>query len=378
MKRFAILLLAILLFTSLTPNSAIALAPPFRLDFTYYVHSNFEDGFLMNTDYLESKGCLPSRYGTGCVPLIIETREEYDLAIPWGPTVLNMDSSYFDENFVVLIYAEAPEFFHRYEVNDVYCFGSDIVYIDYTCIQPTDESFEGIQRDVIEIHVSREHFGDTVPENIVLNPRITLGDTIARKYQVFDISSVLVDIDPKYYYGVHAQPSPIESVSRLAELRTRYPDASLDEYAEALPENFFEDNFLLYFLAVSPTQTVKYEIGAISADDVNNLWINATYDRSNAMDMAVQCSLIVISLARPEEEYSNYFVSMTECNRKGDVDGNGFIEVYDYIYAKRAYFGTYSPNAYEKSRADVNRDGVVDQYDYILIKRIYFGTYTAD
>lgn len=378
MKRLAIILLAVLLFTSLTPNNAIALTPPLRLDFSYYVHSNFANGFLMNTDYLESKGCLPSKYGSGCIPLVVETRAEYDLALPWGPTVPNMDSSYFDNYFVVFIHAEAPEFFHRYKVNDVYCFGADTVYIDYICIQPTDESFEGVQRDVIEIHISREHYSEFVPENVVLNPQVTLGDTIARKYDIFDINSALVDIDPKYYYGVHAEAIAVESTAQLTELCTRYSSESLEEYAEGLPEDFFEDNFLLYFLAVSPAQTVEYEIGAISADDVNNLWINATYDKTNALDTAMQYTLVVISLARPQEAYNYYFVSMSERNAKGDIDGNGYVDVYDYVYARRIYFGTYKPNAHEKYLADVNRDGVIDQYDYILIKRIYFGTYTAD
>ena len=58
----------------------------------------------------------------------------------------------------------------------------------------------------------------------------------------------------------------------------------------------------------------------------------------------------------------------------GDVDGDGEITQYDYILAKRIYFGTYEPTEDELKRADVDGDGTVSVFDYIAIRRKYFGT----
>ena len=59
----------------------------------------------------------------------------------------------------------------------------------------------------------------------------------------------------------------------------------------------------------------------------------------------------------------------------GDANGDGVLDQFDYIIAKRIYFGTLAVTDEQRARADVNRDGVNDQFDYILIKRAYFGTY---
>ncbi|MBQ8895504.1 MAG: dockerin type I repeat-containing protein, partial [Clostridia bacterium] len=58
----------------------------------------------------------------------------------------------------------------------------------------------------------------------------------------------------------------------------------------------------------------------------------------------------------------------------GDVDGDGEITQFDYILAKRIYFGTYEPTEDELKRADVDGDGTVSVFDYIAIRRKYFGT----
>lgn len=62
----------------------------------------------------------------------------------------------------------------------------------------------------------------------------------------------------------------------------------------------------------------------------------------------------------------------------GDANGDGTLDQYDYIYVKRAYFGTLSLGAAEIKRADVNKDNALNQYDYILVKRAYFGTYVFE
>ena len=59
---------------------------------------------------------------------------------------------------------------------------------------------------------------------------------------------------------------------------------------------------------------------------------------------------------------------------RGDIDGTGTADSFDYILARRIYFETFSPDELQRISADVNGDGEINQFDYILIKRHYFGT----
>lgn len=55
---------------------------------------------------------------------------------------------------------------------------------------------------------------------------------------------------------------------------------------------------------------------------------------------------------------------------KGDVNGDGKVDMYDYILIKRIVMGTYKPTDEELRRCDINGDGKVDMYDYIALKRM--------
>ncbi len=60
---------------------------------------------------------------------------------------------------------------------------------------------------------------------------------------------------------------------------------------------------------------------------------------------------------------------------KGDVDGDGEISAYDYIYVKRHFMGTYTLSGnYLKSALLSGRDEV-NIVDYVMIKRACMGTY---
>lgn len=59
----------------------------------------------------------------------------------------------------------------------------------------------------------------------------------------------------------------------------------------------------------------------------------------------------------------------------GDINGDGDINAYDYIYCKRAVLKTIKLNDVQSTSADVNQDGNINSYDYILIKRHVMKTF---
>ena len=63
---------------------------------------------------------------------------------------------------------------------------------------------------------------------------------------------------------------------------------------------------------------------------------------------------------------------------RGDADGNGKTESYDYILAKRAYFETFSPNRAQFLAMSFYDETQITKYDYILLKRHHFGTYNVN
>ena len=59
---------------------------------------------------------------------------------------------------------------------------------------------------------------------------------------------------------------------------------------------------------------------------------------------------------------------------KGDVNGDGKVDAFDYMMTKTTVLGTYVPEADAKERMDVNTDGSVDAFDYQMIKSVVLGT----
>lgn len=53
----------------------------------------------------------------------------------------------------------------------------------------------------------------------------------------------------------------------------------------------------------------------------------------------------------------------------GDVNGDGVIDLYDFVAIKRAVLGIGQPQGSYKEAADINRDRVIDLYDFVAIKR---------
>ena len=57
----------------------------------------------------------------------------------------------------------------------------------------------------------------------------------------------------------------------------------------------------------------------------------------------------------------------------GDVNGNGKVDVADYIIIRSSLLGTKTLNDNEKKLADVNEDGKISSSDYIMIRKIILG-----
>ena len=59
----------------------------------------------------------------------------------------------------------------------------------------------------------------------------------------------------------------------------------------------------------------------------------------------------------------------------GDVNKDGEVDKFDYIFVKRLCLGTVKGLISQLGSSDVNRDGTIDKFDYILVKRQVLGTY---
>ena len=62
-----------------------------------------------------------------------------------------------------------------------------------------------------------------------------------------------------------------------------------------------------------------------------------------------------------------------EAYKLGDINNNGTIDSMDYVYLRRAYFGTYTLK--NIAVGDINKNGNIDSMDYVYLRRAYFGTY---
>ncbi len=58
----------------------------------------------------------------------------------------------------------------------------------------------------------------------------------------------------------------------------------------------------------------------------------------------------------------------------GDANGDGVIDMFDYLMIKSIYFEKYVPSEIEAKRSDANKDGVVDMFDYLVVQTTYFNS----
>ncbi len=68
-------------------------------------------------------------------------------------------------------------------------------------------------------------------------------------------------------------------------------------------------------------------------------------------------------------------LNQTEVGLRGDCNGNGTIDVMDYVVLKRYYFGIYGFELDQILKGDIDVSAEVDAMDYVLLKRYYFDKY---
>ncbi len=375
MKKALAILLAII--TAFTATAFYALSESlYWFDAVIYGDS-FSDGSI-NIEYLESVA-PSSRYGTGCVPYIIESWEEYDRIFIPDPDNSDgeRDEVFYDTHATAIIHAWAPTLGHNYEVTAI---GRDngILTIHYTCILPSGAAPDAVQSTIIAVTFNREDFEGSVSVSLV--PTLEYQGAIEFKAHQFDDGH----FGEEYYdgkdwqylmYGSFNEPTIITDAEALAAIVNASGSDDFAEYAGKLDSDYFEQGALLVQFAPAPDRPTEYFVERVTVLDETELALVYTY--TEGVSDAIQESVIVVEVNKADVENCEYtYASVArKLNIVGDVDGNGFIEPYDYIYAKRAYFGTLALEGEMLARADANSDGIVDQYDYILIKRIYFGTY---
>lgn len=120
-----------------------------------------------------------------------------------------------------------------------------------------------------------------------------------------------------------------------------------DGYLRAAAWKMSFDSFSEYFDKQSIT---------VSSSDGTDLSASGYIGTGSVVTLAVQ---------------GNTVDSATVC-LAGDVNGNGLLDVGDYILAKRAYLGTVKLNSVQSAAVDVSGSGGLDVLDYLLIRRYFF------
>ena len=134
-------------------------------------------------------------------------------------------------------------------------------------------------------------------------------------------------------------------------------------------------------------ESVKFVVGDKTYDAVITANENGIATITAELGEAVTASEIKVLVVMGASPYTfpifNMFTEL-EVNKVedpkptallGDVNGNGEIEMYDYILVKRQIMNTIELTDVQMEVADVNGNGEIEMYDYILIKRHIMGTF---
>ena len=100
--------------------------------------------------------------------------------------------------------------------------------------------------------------------------------------------------------------------------------------------------------------------GVVIADRSGNIMQDSAF-------VGTGCSIIFVSEGIGEKKADVLVM--------GDVDGDGTVTAYDYLFVSRHFFGTFVLDELSLEAALVSGRGELNVIDYVLIKRHFFGTY---
>ncbi len=113
----------------------------------------------------------------------------------------------------------------------------------------------------------------------------------------------------------------------------------------------------------------------VAVNDNGSEWSSAAYDIISGAKVGQKLSLDGIDVENRTVLPLSY-VYLEDCIplKKGDVNQDGVIDMFDYLLVKSFYFEVAVPTADEALRADMNEDGVIDMFDYLEVKTAYFNS----
>lgn len=103
-------------------------------------------------------------------------------------------------------------------------------------------------------------------------------------------------------------------------------------------------------------------------DNYNGAYSKILNKNGNEKDGLVGTGDILITYNSSGEEVSRYEIVIY-----GDVNGDGEIDLFDFVAVKRSILGIADPLGVYWKAADCNRDGEIDLFDFVAVKRCILG-----
>ena len=79
--------------------------------------------------------------------------------------------------------------------------------------------------------------------------------------------------------------------------------------------------------------------------------------------------LVIVIKNNIVNNQANKEILLGDSNILGDADGNGKVNISDYMLIRKHILGTSKLNSNQEKRADVNRDNKINQYDYMIVRK---------
>ena len=103
-------------------------------------------------------------------------------------------------------------------------------------------------------------------------------------------------------------------------------------------------------------------------DNYNGAYSKILNKNGNEKDGLVGTGDILITYNSSGEEVSRYEIVLY-----GDANGDGEVDLFDFVVVKRSILGISEPSGIYWKAADCNKDGEIDLFDFVVIKRYILG-----